>query len=154
MPMQVILTESLDNLGQAGELVTVKSGYGRNYLLPRGLAVPATERNRARLEHDRHAIATRVARERAEAGEIANRLNGMILQFERLVGEGDKLFGSVTSRDIAEQLKIAGIDVDHRKIQLDEPIKALGKYEVGIKIQADVVATLKFWVVGKESDQS
>jgi large subunit ribosomal protein L9 len=152
MPMQVILTEDVESLGKAGELVTVKSGYGRNYLLPRKLAVTATSRNRAQLEHDKRAIEARVAQERAAAGDIAERLNGMTLQFERLVGEDDKLFGSVTGRDIAEQLAVAGLELDHRKIDLADPVKALGKYEVEVKVRADVTATLKFWVVGKEKE--
>jgi large subunit ribosomal protein L9 len=150
MPMQLILTQDVDHLGKAGEVVTVKPGYGRNYLIPRGLAISATARNVNRLEHDRQAIERRVAKERAGAQSIADRLNGMTLQFERQVGEEDKLFGSVSNRDIAEQLKKAGIDVDHRKIELDQPIKALGKYEVNVRLGAGVAANLKFWVVAKE----
>jgi len=152
MPMQLILTKDVANLGKAGELVTVKPGYGRNYLLPKGLAVTATTRNKARLEHDRTAIESRVKKELEVAGSLAERLNGMTLQFERLVGEEDKLFGSVTSRDITEQLEKAGLELDHRKIALDEPIKALGKYEVEVRLMPDVTATLKFWVVGKEKE--
>src|SRR5690606_17297192 len=125
MPMQAILTETVDNLGRASELVTVKSGYGRNYLLPRKLAVTATPRNKAQLEHNKRSIEARVAKERASAAEVAERLNGMTLQFERLVGEDDKLFGSVTARDLAEQLEVAGVKLDHRKILLAEPVKAL-----------------------------
>jgi len=149
MPMQIILTQDVDNLGKAGELVSVKSGYGRNYLLPRGLAVTATVKNKNRLEHDRGVIERRIAKERESAQGLADRLNGMTLQFERLVGEDEKMFGSVTGRDIAEQLKRAGVDLDHRRIELDQPVKALGKYEVPIRLQASVTATLKFWVVGK-----
>lgn len=152
MAMQLILTKDVEHLGKAGELVTVKPGYGRNYLLPKGLAVTATTRNKSRLEHDRAAIETRIKKEVASAENIAERLNGMTLQFERLVGEDDKLFGSVTSRDIAEQLEKAGLELDHRKIVLDEPVKALGKYEVDVRLMPDVTATLKFWVVGKEKE--
>jgi large subunit ribosomal protein L9 len=148
--MQVILTQDVSNLGKAGELVAVKPGYGRNYLLPRGLAVSATADNRQQLEHNRAAIAKRVAKQRASAQSIAERLNGMTLQFERQVGDADKMFGSVTNRDIAEQLKRAGIDVDHRKVALDQPVKALGKYEVVVHLDAGVNAQLKYWVVGKE----
>ncbi len=150
MAMQVILTQDVDNLGKAGELVSVRPGYGRNYLVPRGFAVSATVRNKNRLEHERAVIERKVAKERASATEIANRINGMTLQFERMVGEDEKLFGSVTNRDIGEQLKKAGIEIDHRTIHMDQAIKALGKYEVPVRLAAGVVATLKFWVVGKD----
>src|SRR5579859_7899165 len=150
MAMQVILTQDVTNLGKAGELVSVRPGYGRNYLVPRGLAVSATVRNKNRLDHDKAVIERRVAKERASANEIAIKINGMTLQFERNVGEDEKLFGSVTNRDIAEQLKKANVDLDHRTIALEHPIKALGKYEVPVRLAAGVVATLKFWVVGKD----
>jgi large subunit ribosomal protein L9 len=148
--MQLILTQDVDHLGVAGDIVTVKNGYGRNYLVPKGMAVSATTRNIKRVEHDRRVIEGRVAKERAEAGSIAERLNGMTLQFERRVGEDDKLFGSVTSRDITEQLAKANLNIDHRKVKLGDPIKALGKYEVDVSLPANVTASLKFWVVGKE----
>jgi large subunit ribosomal protein L9 len=150
MAMQIILTQDVDNLGKAGELVSVRPGYGRNYLVPRGLAVSATVRNKNRLDHEKKLIEKRVAKEKATATELAGRINGMTLQFERVVGEEEKLFGSVTSRDIADQLKKANVDIDHRWIQLDHPVKALGKYEVPVRLSAGVVATLKYWVVGKE----
>jgi len=150
MAMQVILTQDVDNLGKAGELVSVRPGYGRNYLVPRGFAVTATMSNKNRLDHDKAVIERRVAKERASATELAGRINGMTLQFERVVGEEEKLFGSVTNRDIADQLKRANVEIDHRSIQLEHPIKALGKYEVPVRLAAGVVATLKFWVVGKD----
>jgi large subunit ribosomal protein L9 len=150
MPMHIILTQDVPNLGQAGELVTVRPGYGRNYLLPRGFAVSASAANKQQLEHSRREIEKKVAKERATAGAIAERLNGMTLQFERLVGEDQKLFGSVTNRDIADQLKKANIEIDHRWVELDQPVKALGKYEVQVRLGAGVVANLKYWVVGKE----
>jgi len=152
MPMQIILKEDVEHLGKAGELVTVKSGYGRNYLLPQGLAVTATKRNAAELEHNRKIIARRVAKEVAAAEEVAGRLNLMTLQFERLVGDDDRMFGSVTARDIADQLGVAGVKIDHRRIKLAEPVKALGKYEVGVRLRSDVIAQLKFWVVGKDKE--
>jgi large subunit ribosomal protein L9 len=148
--MSIILTQDVPNLGKAGELVTVRPGYGRNYLLPRGFAVSASAANKQQLEHNRQQIEKRVAKERATSGALAERLNGMTLQFERMVGEDEKLFGSVTNRDIADQLKKANLEVDHRWIELDQPIKALGKYEVPVRLQAGVIATLKFWVVGKD----
>jgi large subunit ribosomal protein L9 len=150
--MQVILTQDIQHLGKAGELVSVKPGYARNYLVPQGIAVSATARNKKRLEHNRQIIAKRVAKEQAEAASLANRLNGMILQFERRVSDDGKMFGSVTTRNITEQLKVAGVDIDHRHIVLSEPIKAIGKYEVPVKLKADVDATLKFWVVSTDRE--
>ena len=148
--MQLILTQDVDNLGKAGELVSVRPGYGRNYLVPRGFAVSATVHNKNRLEHEKAVIARKVEKERATANELATRINGMTLQFERQTGEDEKLFGSVTSRDIAEQLKRANVEIDHRWIQLDQAVKALGKYEVPVRLAAGVIAQLKFWVVGKD----
>jgi large subunit ribosomal protein L9 len=150
MSMQVILTQDVPNLGKAGELVSVRPGYGRNYLVPRGFAVSATVRNKNRLDHDKALIEKRVAKERASATELAGRINGITLQFERNVGDDEKLFGSVTNRDIAEQLKKAGIEIDHRWVTLDAPVKALGKYETIVRLAAGVNAQLKFWVVGKD----
>ncbi|MGE0868709.1 MAG: 50S ribosomal protein L9 [Kofleriaceae bacterium] len=150
MAMQVILTQDVENLGKAGELVSVRPGYGRNYLVPRGMAVSATVRNKNRLDHEKAVIERRVAKERASATEIAAKLNVMTLQFERIVGDDEKLFGSVTSRDITEQLKRAGVDLDHRAVALDGAVKALGKYEVPVRLAAGVTANLKFWVVGKD----
>jgi len=148
--MQVILTQDVANVGKAGELVTVKPGFGRNYLVPQGFAVSATVHNKTRLDHEKAQIERRVAKEKAEANDIATKLSGMTLQFERKVGEDEKLFGSVTNRDIAEQLKRAGIELDHRSIALDQPVKALGKYEVPVKLAAGVTASLKYWVVSKD----
>ncbi len=150
MAIPVILTKTVDHLGKAGEMVNVAPGYARNYLLPQGLAVTASSRNRSRLEHERAVIERQVAKERADAESLAERINMMTLQFERRVGEQDKLFGSVTSRNITDQLKVAGLDIPSKLIQLDEPIKSIGKYEVPVRLSADVTATLKFWVVGKD----
>src|SRR3569623_451876 len=150
MAMQVILTQDVTNLGKAGELVSVRPGFGRNYLVPRGLAVTATVRNKNRLDHEKALIEKRVAKERAVANDLATRIGGMTLQFEWQFGEDEKLFGSVTSRDIQEQLKRANVEIDHRWVQLDQPVRALGKYEVPVRLSAGGVATLKFWVVGKD----
>jgi len=150
MAMQLILLQDVQNLGKAGELVSVRPGYGRNYLVPRGFAVTATVHNKNRLDHEKAVIARKVEKERATANDLATRINGMTLQFERQVGEDEKLFGSVTSRDIAEQLKKANVEIDHRWIQLDQAVKALGKYEVPVRLAAGVIAQLKFWVVGKD----
>lgn len=149
MPMSVILTQDVANLGKAGELVNVKAGFGRNYLVPRGMAVSATAANVHRLEHDQRVIAKKVAKERAGAESLAERINVVTLQFDRAVGEEEKMFGSVTSRDLTEQLKKAGVDLDHRQIVMDQPVKALGKYEVQVKLASGVTALLKFFVVAK-----
>ena len=150
MPMQLILTQDVNHVGDAGELVTVKNGYGRNFLLPQGLALSATKHNVKKLQHDKAMIAQRVAKQRSESESLAKRINGMKLQFERLIGEGDKMFGSVTARDLASQLEVAKIVVDARKIELTEAVKAVGKYEAQVKLTGGVIATLNFFVVAKE----
>jgi large subunit ribosomal protein L9 len=148
--MRVILREDLDNLGAAGEVVTVRDGYGRNYLLPRGLAALATEKDVAKMEHERRVIAVRAAKVAKElAGEV-EKLQQVSVSLARQVGEGDKLYGSVTNRDIADALKEQGVTIDAKKIVLDEPIKALGMTEVPIKLGKDAVAKIKVWVVKKE----
>lgn len=149
MAMQVILTKDVANLGKAGELVNVKPGFGRNYLVPQGLAVSATAENVHRLEHDKRVIAKRVAKAQATAQGLAEKINVITLQFDRAVGEDDKMFGSVTTRDLADKLQKAGVEIDHRAIQLDQPVKALGKYEASVKLDAGVIANVKFYVVAK-----
>jgi large subunit ribosomal protein L9 len=148
--MRVILRENLENLGKAGEVVTVRSGYGRNYLLPSGLAVPATEKDEARLQHEQRVIASRVAKLAKELQSEADKLSQVSVSLARAVGEEDKLYGSVTNRDIADALAEQGLKVDAKKIVLDEPIKALGMTEVPIKLGHDVTAKIKVWVVKKE----
>jgi large subunit ribosomal protein L9 len=148
--MRVILREDMDNLGAAGEVVTVRDGYGRNYLLPRGLAALATEKDVAKLEHERRVIAVRAAKMAKElAGEV-EKLSQLSVSLARATGEGDKLYGSVTNRDVADALKEQGVTIDAKKIVLDEPIKALGMTEVPIKLGKDAVAKIKVWVVKKE----
>jgi large subunit ribosomal protein L9 len=148
--MRVILRENLDNLGKAGEVVTVRSGYGRNYLLPKGLAVPATEEDEARLQHEQRVIASRLAKLAKQLASDADRLSQVSVSLPRAVGEEDRLYGSVTNRDIAEALAEQGIALDARKIILDEPIKSLGMTEVPVKLGHDVTAKIKVWVVKKE----
>src|SRR5687768_15060666 len=123
--MRVILRESLDKLGDAGEVVTVREGYGRNYLLPRGLAVLATEKDVARFEHDKRVIAARSAKMAKELSAEADKINKVSVTIQASVGEGDRLYGSVTSRDIVEALRAQGVNLDSKKLQLSEPIKAL-----------------------------
>jgi large subunit ribosomal protein L9 len=151
MPMQLILTQDVNNLGKAGELVSVKSGFGRNYLVPRGMAVTASKQNMSELDAKRRRIASKVAKESKEATVLAERINGMTLQFERLFGEGDKMFGSVSAKDVVKQLEKAGIEgVEAHQIQLAEQVRAEGKYEAPVKLKAGVQATLKFRVVKQE----
>ena len=148
--MRVILRDNLDNRGKAGEVVTVRDGYGRNYLLPKGLAVPATEKDEARLQHEQRLITLRLAKLAKQLQSEAERLSQVSVSLARAVGEEDKLYGSVTNRDIAEAVAEHGIKLDARKIQLDEPIKTLGMTEVPIKLGHDVTAKIKVWVVKKE----
>jgi large subunit ribosomal protein L9 len=129
--------------------VTVKPGFGRNYLVPQGLAVSATAENVHRLEHEKRVIAKRVAKATAAAQTTAEKINVITLQFDRAVGEDDKMFGSVTTRDLADKLQKAGVEIDHRSIQLEQPVKALGKYEAIVKLDAGVTANVKFYVVAK-----
>jgi large subunit ribosomal protein L9 len=144
--MEVLLREDVDKLGRRGEVVKVAEGYGRNFLLPRGLALPVTEANKSAVERERKAHAARAAKEKAEVELLAGRLSGMRYIAPRKVGEHDVLYGSVTSGDIAEFLRAKGIEIDKRKIQLDEPIKHLGDYEVKIKLHPEVTATVKVLV--------
>jgi len=148
--MEVILKEDMDNLGKSGEVVNVKEGYGRNYLLPRGLAVIATADDVARVAHEKRVIAARTAKLAKEIQSEADRLGQITVSIARAVGDEDKLFGSVTSRDIAEALGEQKVTVDAKKIHLDEPIKALGLTEVSIKLGQGVSAKIKVWVVKKE----
>ena len=145
--MQLILTTDVPKLGEAGDIVEVKAGYGANYLLPKGLALTATTGNKAKIEHQKRMIERQVAKAREAAETLSNKLNGHNVTITRLVGEGDKIFGSVTARDIADALSNEGIEIDSRKIVLDAPLKALGVYEVSVKLHRDVVSQLKVWVV-------
>ena len=148
--MRVILREDLDKLGTAGEVVSVRDGYGRNYLLPRGLAMIATEKDVARFEHDKRVIAARAAKMSKELSAQAEKLNQVSVSITAATGEGDKLYGSITSRDITEALKAQGVIVDTKKLVLPEPIKTLGMTEVPLKLGPNVTATIKVWVVKKE----
>jgi len=145
--MDVILREDVEKLGAAGEVVSVKDGYARNYLLPRGLAYPATEGHKRRLEAEQKSRARRADAEMARAGEAATRLEAVSLSFSMKAGEGDKLFGSVTTHDIAERLKAEGFEVDKKAIDLPEPIKALGVYKVPVRLHPDVKPEIRVWVV-------
>ena len=144
--MQVILRDDMDNLGKSGEVVNVKPGYARNYLLPRGLAIKATAGDIKRVEHEKRVIASRAAKMAKAAQAEADKLSQVSVTIERATGEGDKLYGSVNSRDIAEALRAQGVIVDSKKIHLDEPIKALGLVEVPVKLGRGFTATIKVTV--------
>jgi large subunit ribosomal protein L9 len=144
--MQIILQEDIEKLGSRGDVVTVAEGYARNYLLPRKLALEASPGNLKRLEKIRTTLAKRTASERDQAQKQAELLNGVTLNFSRKAGENDQLFGSVTAADITAALAAQGFEIDKRRIQLAEPIKVVGQYEVTAKLVHDVSATLKVHV--------
>lgn len=141
--MKLILREDVYNLGKGGELVEVKPGYGRNFLIPRGLAVLANPKNIREVEHQKAVAAAKAAKLRASAEAIAKRLSDTPLSFKRKVGEQDKLYGSVTAMDLAEALAGRGVQIDRRAIDLPEPLKTLGDFEVGVKLHSDVVGKVK-----------
>ena len=146
---QVLLREDIDNLGARGEIVRVKAGYARNYLLPRRLAVEATSSNVKQIEGERAALAKREAKERSTAELQADQLRNLALKFERKVGEAGVLYGSVTSMDIAHALKEQGYEIDRRKIALREPIKRFGNYNVPVRLHRDVTVELPVGVLGE-----
>jgi large subunit ribosomal protein L9 len=148
--MKVILVQDVDKLGEIGEVVEVADGYGRNYLLPRGYAVAATATNKRQLEHEQRLRQHRIARARKDAEAFAGTLQGVPCHFTRKAGEEGKLFGSVTALDIAEKLKESGLDIDRRRIQLEQPIKSLGEFTVPVRIRTDVSALLKVTVAAEE----
>jgi len=144
--MQIILQEDVEKLGTRGQVVEVAEGYARNFLLPRKLALEATPGNMKRLEKMRATFAKREATERDSAQKLAELLAGVALTLARKAGENDQLFGSVTSADIAEALASQGYIIDKRKIQLDEPIKLVGEYQIAVKLYHDVTASVKLAV--------
>jgi large subunit ribosomal protein L9 len=141
--VKLILREDVPSLGNAGEVVSVKPGFARNYLLPQGKAIPATDANVSELEHHKRVVAERVARERRAFEAQRDRLQAQRLEFTAQAGEEGKLFGSVTASQIAEQLAAKGIEVDRRKIQLEEPIREVGEHTVLIRLHRDLVANVK-----------
>ncbi len=144
--MELILREDVEKLGRRGEVVKVSDGYARNFLLPRGLGMAVTDANKAMIEKEKKAHIARLAKEKAEFEQLAARISGLRFVAPRKVGENDVLYGSVTSGDVAEFLKTKGIEIDKRKVHLEEPIKSLGEHEVSIKLHAEVVASLKLLV--------
>ena len=146
--LQIILTKDVENLGRAGELVKVKPGYGRNYLLPRGLALLATKANIAQLEHHRRAIAAQQAKLKAEYEARAAQLREAVVSIPRKVGSEDRMFGSVSSKDIAEALAAQNVEIDRKIIRLPDPIKVVGEHEVDIRFSSEVSVNLKVQVIG------
>jgi large subunit ribosomal protein L9 len=141
--MQVILQENVEHLGKVGDVVKVKDGYARNYLLPRGLAAVADARNVAQMEHHKKAAQAKADKLKAEAEALKIRIEAVKVVLTRQVGEGDKLFGSVTSMDVEAALHAQGLAISRKQIVLPDPIKALGVHEVSIKLQHEVVAKVK-----------
>ena len=148
--MEVILKEDVTKLGSRGEVVKVAEGYGRNYLIPKKLAIEATAANRAVIEQMKAAAVRASAREKGDAEALAQQLEGVTVSFTRKSGEHDQLFGSVTSADIAHELEHKGVNIDRRKIQLDEPLKHVGEFNVPVKLHKDVTVQLKV-VINKEA---
>jgi large subunit ribosomal protein L9 len=141
--MEVILKEDVPKLGSRGDVVKVAEGYGRNFLLPRKLAIEATSANKAVIDQMKAALVRRSAKEKHEAEALAKQFEGLSVSFQRRSGENDQLFGSVTSSDIAEALEKKSFHIDRRKIQLHEPLKAVGEFDVPVRLHKDVSAHIK-----------
>lgn len=148
--MKVILRQNLENLGKIGDLVTVRNGYGRNYLIPRDLVYYASEKAVKALEVEKKKYAKRMAKEKSGAEIIAARLAEMQISLPMKVGEEGKLYGSVTSQMVASELAIRGIDIDRRHIVIEENIKNLGVFDVKVRLHPEVVCPLKIWVISEE----
>ncbi|HSU17983.1 50S ribosomal protein L9 [Longimicrobium sp.] len=148
--MQVILRQRIETLGDAGEIVDVKPGYGRNYLIPQGLAYEATDANKRRLEAERARTAAKEAETMQDAQKRAASIEGVSLTFNARAGQEGKLFGSITSADIAEKLAEQGITIDRRQIELDEPIKTLGVTSVPVRLHPQVRPEVKVWVIAED----
>ncbi len=148
--MQIILKERLENLGQPGDVITVKPGYARNYLIPKGLAFEATEANLRRIERASAQLQRRAEEEVTSARKQASAVEGLSVTFTARAGDEGKLFGSITAGDIAEKLAEQGVTVDRRQVLLDEPLKALGVFTVPIRLHADVRPEIKVWVIKDE----
>ena len=145
--MKVILREDVDHLGKMGDLVEVRDGFARNYLLPKSKAFEATVHNVRALEHQKRVVADKIKKEKKDAEELATRISAFSVTIPVQAGEEDKLFGSVTSKDIADALSAQGLTVDRKQVQLEKPIKELGEFTVPVKVQHDVQAQIKVTVV-------
>ena len=151
--MEVILKEDVNNLGHRGDVVKVADGYGRNYLLPKKLAMEANAANKAVIEQMKASAVRRSAKEKSEAEALVGQLNNVSLVFERKVGEHDQLFGSVTSADIAHELEAKGFNIDRRKVHLEEPLKQLGEFHIPVKLHREVTAHVAVTVKGDEKSE-
>ena len=149
MSLQVILSENVPNLGQVGDIVDVANGYARNYLFPRQLAILASSRNVKQFEHTKRVVASKLTKAVEQASAEAKKLSNLALTIPCQVGEEDKLFGSVTNRDIADALAKEGYTVDRRNISLEKPIKSLGVFPVNVKLMTDVTAEVQGFVVAE-----
>lgn len=147
--MEVILNKTVDNLGLEGDIVNVKPGYARNFLIPQQLAMPVTKQNIAILKHQKEAIEARLEKERKAAEQLAGKLNGVTVEISRRVGEEDRLFGSVTSADIAEKLAELSIPVDKRNIVISEPIKSIGESKINVKVGFQMTAEITVQVIAE-----
>lgn len=147
--IQVILQQDIDKLGKSGELVRVRPGFARNFLLPRQLAVPATSGAVKRIEHEKMVALAKADKAKKESREVAAKIDALALKLTHKAGEDGKLFGSVTAKDLEAAAKAAGVVIDRKSIKLSEAIKAVGSYEVPVKLVSDVTATLKVEVVAK-----
>jgi large subunit ribosomal protein L9 len=145
--MQVILKANVEKLGSEGDVVAVADGYARNYLIPRNLAIKATDKNRRTLDHEKRVEADRAVKEKKDAEKLAGELANLSCTIRMQAGENDRLFGSVTALDIAAALEEQGLEIDRRKIILDEPLKELGVFTVPARVHPDVTADIKVWVV-------
>lgn len=150
--MEIILVEEMPNLGEVGDIVSVKPGYARNFLFPRGFAIPANERQKRRVAHDRQQLEARVNKLREAASGEAEKLAKVSLTIEKAAGENGKLFGSVTTMEIEAMLRAQGFEIDRRRIVLGEPIKALGDSTIEIKLHRDVRANIKVSVVAQSTE--
>ena len=149
--MEVILKEDVPKLGHRGDVVKVAEGYGRNYLLPRKLAIEATQGNKAVIEQMKQAAVRRSAVEKADAETLSRQLEGVSINFQRKAGDKDQLFGSVTSGDVADALTHKGFNIDRRKIQLHDPLKNLGEFDVPVRLHRDVTSRIKV-IIEKEAE--
>ena len=148
--IKIVLTEDIENLGRVGEIVSVRGGYGRNFLIPRGKAMPASAGNLARVAERRKVYEKISLQQQAEASQLAGRMNALALSIARKAGEESTLYGSVTSSDIADLLEAKGILIDKRRVLLPEPIKRLGDYTVAVRLHPEVTAELRLSVVADE----
>ena len=148
--VQLILREDVHRLGEAGDLVSVKPGYARNYLVPQGKAILATVGRVKELDHQKRVISERLAKELADLEAVKQRMASVVLEFNAQAGDEGKLFGSITAQQIGEQLAEKGFEIDRRKIELNEPIKALGEHEVPVKLRSEMVAHVKVVVTAAD----